>query len=130
MPTITIENTFVESPDILVAIHNQLRTFSDNLLELGFYMGGLLKTPGKLASDNIIVNSEGCWIISDLDSLFDLSLPTLSLDALLSSSKKPVTIDKARQYMDNCIIDGLKSAYDIEHCQRLAERCKRTTDRC
>jgi hypothetical protein len=130
MPITTTRNTFVEFPDIPVAIRSQLRMFSDNLLESGFYMGGLLNVPGKLASDNIIVNAEGCWIISDLDALFDLSLPTLSLDAQISSTQEPVSIDKARQYMDNCIVEGLKHAYTMKYLHSVAGVCKNTTDRC
>ena len=128
MPITTTGNTFVEFPNIPVAIHNQLRMFSDNLLESGFYMGGFLDILGKLASDNIIVNAEGCWIISDLDSLFDLSLPTLSLDAQISSTQEPVSIDKARQYMDNCIVEGLTQAYMMEYLHSLARVNKNPTD--
>lgn len=128
MPITTTRNTFEEFPDIPVEIRSQLRTFGDNLLKSGFYMGGLLNIPGKLASDNIIVNAEGCWIISDLDALFDLSLPTLSLDAQISSTQEPVSIDKARQYMHDCIVDGLKYAYTMKYLHSVAGVCKNTVD--
>ncbi len=115
------QNTSPAFQEILDSIQNQLTSFIESLLKLGFYMGGL-QTSGKRASDNIVVNSEG-WRITDLNSIFELGRTDLEIVKILG-------IDDPRKYMKSCIVDGLNHAYDIEHWQRLAGRCKSTTDRC
>ena len=104
------QNTSPAFQEILDSIQNQLTGFMGNLLELGFYIGGLSML-GRLASDNIVVNSEG-WCITDLNSIFQLEQTELEIVKILH-------IDDPEKYMCSCIVDGLKHAYTIEHWQRL-----------